>query len=269
MSCIVPCEDWLAGHEQAFRQLGDVTNTALVDSAKATVLTHTRETLAFDSTYADVCGDDGVRPHACQPNRPPTKGNVESGVTYAVRNALAGKRFHSCAHLNSRLVEWATTLADQREHETTHEIPALRVVREALTPLDGRLKDVLPHARERKVTTDGLVTIDGARDSVLAAVNRPRCASSRSVDVVESLRYGAHYPVVLVDRHAVGAAITVLIEPPLERTTGSIRPGDGFRRAIAVTIGHADSDGVVAEPLAYVILSFPATVDHTPDHFWQ
>ena len=158
--------EWLAGHEQAFQHFGGVTDTVLVDNAKAMVLTHTRETLAFHPTYADFCGYYGVRPCACQPYRPQTKGKVESGVKYVVRNALAGKRFHSWAHLNAWLVEWATTIADQREHGTTHEIPAVRFAREALTPLDGRPAYALPHTRERKVATDALVNIDGARYSV-------------------------------------------------------------------------------------------------------
>ncbi len=81
--------EWLAGHEQAFQHFGGVTDTVLVDNAKAMVLTHTRETLAFHPIYADFCGYDGVRPCACQPYRPQTKGTVESGVTYVVRNALA------------------------------------------------------------------------------------------------------------------------------------------------------------------------------------
>jgi hypothetical protein len=65
-------------------------------------------------------------------------------------------------------VEWATTIADQREHGTTHEIPALRFAREALTPLDGRPAYTLAHTRERKVAMDALVSIDGARYSVPA-----------------------------------------------------------------------------------------------------
>ena len=160
--------EWLAGHEQAFQHFGGVTDTVLVDNAKAMVLTHTRETLAFHPTYADFCGYYGVRPCACQPYRPQTKGKVESGVKYVVRNALAGKRFHSWEDLNAWLVEWTTTIADQREHGTTHERPAVRFAREALTPLDGRPAYALPHTRERKVATDALVSIDGARYSVPA-----------------------------------------------------------------------------------------------------
>ena len=106
--------EWIAGHEQAFHHFGGVTDTVLVDNAKAIVLVYTLETIHWHATYADFCGYFGVRPVACQPYRPQTIGKVKSGVKYVVRNALAGKRFHSWAHLNAWLVEWATIVADPR-----------------------------------------------------------------------------------------------------------------------------------------------------------
>jgi len=63
--------------------------------------------------------------------------------------ARAGKRFYSWAHLNAWLLEWATTVADQRVHGTTHEQPAVRFTREALTPLDGRPPYANAHVRKR------------------------------------------------------------------------------------------------------------------------
>lgn len=160
--------EWLAGHEQAFRHFGGVTDTVVVDNAKAMVLAHTRGAVTWHPTYADFAGYYGFRPWACAPYRPQTKGKVEAGVKYVVRNALAGKRFHSLAHLNAWLLEWATTIADQRVHGTTHEPPIQRFAREALTPLDARPPYVWAHVRERVVANDALVSIDGARYSVPA-----------------------------------------------------------------------------------------------------
>lgn len=162
--------DWLAGHELAFQHFGGVTDMIVVDNAKAMVLRHTRDATTWHPTYADFAGYYGFRPWACAPYRPQTKGKVESGVKYVGRNALAGKRFHSWAHLNAWLVEWATTVADQRDHGTTHEVPAVRFATEALTPLDGRPPYAWAHVRERLVATDALVSIDGARYSVPAAL---------------------------------------------------------------------------------------------------
>lgn len=162
--------EWLAGHEQAFQHFGGVTDTIVVDNAKAMVLTHTRGTITWHPTYADFAGYYGFRPWACAPYRPQTKGKVESGVKYVARNALAGKRFHSWAHLNAWLVEWTTTIADHRVHGTTHEAPLVRFAREALTPLDGRPPYAWAHVRERRVAHDALVSIAGSRYSVPAAL---------------------------------------------------------------------------------------------------
>jgi transposase len=155
-------------HEQAFQHFGGVTDTVVVDNAKAMVLSHTRGSITWHPTYTDFAGYYGFRPWACAPYRPQTKGKVESGVKYVARNALAGKRFHSWAHLNAWLLEWTTTIADQRVHGTTHEQPAARFAREALTPLDGRPPYVFAHVRERIVASDALVSIDGSRYSVPA-----------------------------------------------------------------------------------------------------
>jgi transposase len=160
--------EWLAGHELAFQHFGGVTDTVVVDNAKAMVLSHTREAIQWHPTYADFAGYYGFRPWACAPYRPQTKGKVESGVKYVARNALAGKRFTSWAELNAWLVEWALTVADQREHGTTHEVPAVRFQQEALTPLDGRPAYAWAHVRERVVANDALVSIDGTRYSVPA-----------------------------------------------------------------------------------------------------
>lgn len=160
--------EWLGGHELAFQHFGGVPDRVVVDNAKAMVLAHTRDAITWHPTYADFAGYYGFRPWACAPYRPQTKGKVESGVKYVARNALAGKRFHSWAHLNAWLLEWTTTIADQRVHGTTHELPAVRFAREALTPLDGRPPYAFTHVRERVVAQDALVSIDGSRYSVPA-----------------------------------------------------------------------------------------------------
>lgn len=160
--------EFLAGHEQAFRHCGGVPDRVVVDNAKALVLAHTRASTGWHPTYADFAAHYGFRPWACWPYRPQTKGKVESGVKYVQRNALAGKRFGSWEHLNTWLLEWATTVADQRVHGTTHETPAVRFAAEALTPLGARPPYQREHVRHRVVASDALVSIAGSRYSVPA-----------------------------------------------------------------------------------------------------
>jgi hypothetical protein len=147
-----------------------VPREVLGDNAKALVLEHNRaaQTVTFHPGYLAFCRDWDVVPRACGPYRPRTKGKTESGVKYAKRNGLAGREFESFAGLEAHVVDWMA-LADQREHGTTHEAPALRFERDerqALRPLPLRP----PVARDRKVTrkvaNDALVDVDTVRYSV-------------------------------------------------------------------------------------------------------
>ena len=200
--------DWLAGHEQAFHHFGGVTDTVVVDNAKAMVRTHTREAITWQPTYADFAGYYGFRPWACAPYRPQTKGKVESGVKYVARNALAGKRFHSWAHLNTWLVEWCVTIADERVHGTTHERPSARFATEALTSLNGRAPYAWAHVRERIVARDALVSIAGSRYSV------PAHLSGATVTVQEhATDFTIHHGDVLVARHVRQGRAHVVMEP--------------------------------------------------------
>jgi len=163
-------DDWREGIAAAFRHFGGVPQEVLGDNAKALVLEHNRaaQTVVFHPGYLAFCKDWDVVPRACGPYRARTKGKTESGVKYAKRNGLAGREFESFAALETHLVEWMA-LADQREHGTTHEAPAVRFERDerhALRPLPLRP----PVARERRVTrkvaNDSLVDVDTVRYSV-------------------------------------------------------------------------------------------------------
>lgn len=230
--------EWLGGHEQAFQHFGGVTDTVVVDNAKAMVLTHTRGAITWHPTYTDFAGYHGFRPWACAPYRPQTKGKVESGVKYVGRNALAGKRFYSWAHLHAWLLEWSTTVADQREHGTTHEVPAARFADEALTPLDGRPPYAWAHVCERIVASDALVSIDGARYSV------PAPLVGATVTVREhardfTIRHGgavvatharhARRQVVMLPAHYAGLLIPSVSHPPRSRKSLHLR-GAGRNR---------------------------------------
>jgi transposase len=246
--------DWLAGHEQAFQHFGGVTDTVVVDNAKAMVRSHTREAVTWQPTYADFAGYYGFRSWACAPYRPQTKGKVESGVKYVARNALAGKRFHSWAHLNAWLIEWCMTIADQRVHGTTHELPATRFLAEALTPLDGRAPYAWAHVRERIVANDALVSIAGSRYSV------PAHLSGATVTVHEhATDFTIHHGDVLVARHARHGRAHIVMEPAhyagllrVDRTPLALQPpqhdpryvgqGEVTTRDLAVYERYAERD---------------------------
>jgi len=65
----------------------------------------------------------GFRLHPHRSCRPQTKGKVESGVKY-VKRFLRGKRVLEFDDLNSQLLDWIVTVADERVHGTTHRKPS-------------------------------------------------------------------------------------------------------------------------------------------------
>lgn len=163
----------LEGHEKAFYHFAGVPQQIVVDNARPVVLHHRRDgdrhSVVWHPAYADFASYYGFQPWAHWPYHPQTKGKTESGVKYVQRNALAGKRFAWWEQVNEWLLEWATTIADQRVHGTTHEVPQERFARAeqpTLTPLGLRRLYARERVRHRVVATDALVAIGSSRYSV-------------------------------------------------------------------------------------------------------
>ena len=100
-------DDWREGLAGAFLHFGGVTQTVLVDNARALVLgrdtEYGRRARAPAFTPSARLGR-GAR--ACRPYRARTKGKTESGVGYVKRNAIAGRAFESFAGLEAHLAAW-------------------------------------------------------------------------------------------------------------------------------------------------------------------
>lgn len=158
----------LDGHEAAFAHFGGRTESILYDNPRTIVLAKDESTgeVEWNRRFKDRMDFYGVEIKLCRYYRAQTKGKVESGVKYVKRNALAGRRFETLDELNAWLTTWALTVADERVHGTTHEIPRERFER------DERVRmiavDRRPPSREcrtvrRQVATDGYVTIETNR----------------------------------------------------------------------------------------------------------
>lgn len=161
-------DDWREGLAGAFRHFGGVTQTVLVDNARALILDREGGAARVHPAFEAFCRDWGVTVRACQPYRARTKGKTERGVGYAKRNALAGRVFESWAALDAHLERWMG-LADERDHGTTHEPPRLRFERDeaaALSPLPARPLPVRQRRESRRVATDCFVDVDTVRYSV-------------------------------------------------------------------------------------------------------
>src|SRR5690348_9094516 len=78
-------------HEEAFRQLGGVTEEILYDRMKTVWLdTDERGEIVWNPVFLDFARYWGFTPRLCRPYRAQTKGKVESGVKYVRRNFLCG-----------------------------------------------------------------------------------------------------------------------------------------------------------------------------------
>lgn len=175
-------DDWREGLAGAFRHFGGVTQTVLVDRARALIEGEDRESgkVRVHPAFAEFCRDWGVEVRACKPYRARTKGKTESGVRYVKRNAVAQLEFTSFAALEAHLERWMAE-ADQRIHGTTHERPCERfdqLERAALRPLPRQPLPVRQRRIARRVSTDCFVDIDTIRYSV------PHKLVRRTVDVL-------------------------------------------------------------------------------------
>ena len=198
----------LDGHERAFRHFGGVPLTCLYDNPRTLVLGRRERQVLWHPVFEDFARYYSFTPRACQPYRARTKGKVESGVKYVKRNALAGRRCASWEALNAWLEEWCLTSADQRVHGTTHERPAERFAREALTPLGLRAPYQYEQRRHRRVPADALVAIAAGRYSV------PVQYVGTTVTVAET---ATHYEIssgpTIIARHLKRPRFSVTMEP--------------------------------------------------------
>lgn len=156
---------WLAGLEGAFTRFGGVPFEVLVDNARALVTRHdpvTRE-VEFNTRFHAFAKHWGFTPVACAPYRARTKGKDERSVRYVKENAVAGREFVSWEHFEGWLDEWSRTIADERVHGTTGEVPRVRFDREeasALQPLGTQPSFVAVRELSRTVHSDFCVELD-------------------------------------------------------------------------------------------------------------
>lgn len=162
----------ITGLEAAFTAFGGVPRECLFDQMKAVITEDERTaggTLLENPEFLRFAAHWGFRIRACRPYRAKTKGKVERPIHYVRWNFLYGREFLGDADLAAQAELWCTTTANQRDHGTTHEAPALRFERDeraALLPLAPRPYQSLVLAPERLTTrarradTSPLVTVE-------------------------------------------------------------------------------------------------------------
>ncbi len=206
--------DLLAAHEAAFAHFGGRCEFLLYDRMRTVVLGTSEGRPRLNPTFASFAAHWGFTPRLCQPYRAQTKGKVESGVKYVKRNFMPGREFRDLEDFNAQLAAWQIEVADVRDHGTTRQRPIDRFAEEAraLAPTASHPSFLAAMVRERMVSDDWLVSIEGNRYSV------PFALIGKTVQVV---RQGGSW--VIRHRGAVVAEHPVLAG----RAQLSVKPEHG------------------------------------------
>jgi transposase len=151
----------------ALDYFGGVPSMILYDNMKQVILAEDEVTgkRHFNPRFMDFAHYYSFTPRLCQPQRPQTKGKIESGVGYVKGNFWLGERFLGLAPANNDLRVWLDTVANVRIHATTRERPFDRRLQENLQPLPAVPYDA-SFVTSRHVTKDCFISYDGNRYSV-------------------------------------------------------------------------------------------------------
>src|SRR5580765_1448393 len=110
---------WAELHEQAFRRLGGVCRTIVLDNLSEGVLKPDIYDPALNPLYRDMLTHYGAVALPCRVADPDRKGKVERSVGHAKNTPLKGLRFESLAEAQTYLDRWEQNWADTRIHGTT------------------------------------------------------------------------------------------------------------------------------------------------------
>ena len=112
-------ETWARLHETAYRRLGGVPRTTVLDNLREGVLKPDVYEPGVNPLYREVLAHYGSVALPCRVRHPDRKGKVESAIGHTQRTPLTGMRFETLAAAQAHLDAWETRWADTRIHGTT------------------------------------------------------------------------------------------------------------------------------------------------------
>ena len=153
--------------EAALNYFGGSPKELLVDNPRAFVTDANPEHFCWNNHFLELCGHYSIKPVACQPARPRTKGKVERPFFYLEQHLIKGNTWDSFDAFARELARFTVDELDCVIHSTTGERPIDRFQQEkdlltALPPLPF----VGTHEEMRKVSWDCLVSFGASRYSV-------------------------------------------------------------------------------------------------------
>jgi len=189
-------------HLEAFAELGGIPAQILYDRMKTAVIGAGDDGhIIYNRQLLDLARHCGFTPRACAAYRAKTKGKVERPFRYVRDDFFLGEAFRDLADLNQKLDGWRASVANSRRHGTTRRIvqEAFQQEQPALRPLPEIPYQAVLRA-ERRVTRDGMVSVDGNLYSVPDSTQRRVVEVQLTCDQVQILDQGrlvAVHPVLL------------------------------------------------------------------------
>ena len=232
-----------ACHRAAFAHFGGIPREILYDRTKTVVRSHVgRERRDGERIYHPEALASahhyGFKLRLCRPNRPQTKGKVESDVPYVRGRLLRMHGFRSYEQANAEWRSWNEQIARRRTHGTHGEVVAIRAERDRAALLGLPAEPYLVLSRTtRKIARDGHFSFEGRRYAV------PGAAGGETVELrlgAEELEVSSQQTGERICRHERGRPRKVLADPdpaagsvPLATVLDSMPQAEVHQRSLA------------------------------------
>ena len=157
-------------HDAAFRYFGGLPQECVYDQSKLVVISETFRELELNERFHQYATTAGFNIRACEGYDPESKGKVESGVKYVQHNGLYGEEFKDWQGLESYIVEWLDTVANQRLHGTTGKQPSVHYELEERAKMQPyftpSMVSIIDEHQTRQVDKTGLISWESNKYSV-------------------------------------------------------------------------------------------------------
>ena len=201
----VPHQDMqtvLRCHAAAFETLGGAPAEILYDRMKTVFNREDPDAghIVYNRILIEFARHYGYLPKACKAYRAKTKGKVERPFHYIRKDFFLGRSFRNRDDLNDQFRQWLDQVANVRTHATTHRVVSEHFAEERPTLRQlpaGPFQAVL--RLERRITKDGMVSVDGNLYSVPNTTRRRPVevhSTANEVRILEEGRIIAVHPVM-------------------------------------------------------------------------
>jgi hypothetical protein len=189
-------------HAAAFEALGGAPEQILYDRMRTVFSREDPQAghIVYNRALLEFARHYGYLPKACKAYRAKTKGKVERPFRYIREDFFLGGSFRNLEDLNTQLRHWLDHVANARMHATTRRVVAEHFAEERPTLQKlpaGPFQAVL--RLERRVTRDGMVSVDGnlysVPDTTCRRIVDVHCTATE-VRIVENGRIVAAHPVL-------------------------------------------------------------------------